>query len=234
MSEPFSIDLISDLNLSETSHFDWTGKATSLFCVVAGNISSNLSVVKRVLEHLGDCYRGVFYIDGPLEHQNLTNYENQVIDIKRICSEIESVVYLHNHVIILNGYAFVGCNGWYGNREVINARELQIVEDLRMTDLAYLSNSIRRLREHQEVKNIIMVTNSIPTEYLSYSSPKLKFPEKLGPGMCLLLDEGNKVSHWVFGTTELEIDTILNNRHYCNNPNQPLRPYWPKRVVINQ
>jgi hypothetical protein len=182
MAEPFTVDLISDLNLSEHDQFDWTGKPTSLFCVVAGNISSDTKVIQRVLEHLGDCYRGVFYIDGPTEHPNLRLYNGRTAEIKRICADIEPVIYLHNHVIILNGYAFVGCNGWYGNRDANNIIELRLVEEYRMDDLAYLTNSVKRLQEYAEVKQIIIVTNSIPTEYLSYNSPKLSFQEKI----CLI------------------------------------------------
>ena len=83
MNIPFSIDLISDLNLSVTDQFDWTGKSTSLFCVVAGNVSDDLTVVDRVIGHLNEVYRGVLYIDGSLEHRNLFDYDDTIDQIKK-------------------------------------------------------------------------------------------------------------------------------------------------------
>lgn len=234
MNSPFSVDLISDLNLTDHDIFDWVGKPTSLFCIVAGNISSDLKVVRRVLEHLGDQYRGVFFIDGNLEHSELHKYEDRVREIKKICSEIEPIIYLHNHVIILDGYAFVGCNGWYGNKDTTNPTDKAYIEEYRLDDLSYLTNSIKKLQNYEEVKSIIIVTNSIPTEYLSYNSPNVKFPERLGPGLSLLTDSDHKVTHWLFGCEAIDIDTKINDRHYVNNASHSGRPYWPKRIVISQ
>lgn len=235
MTLPFSVDLISDLNLTDHDLFDWTGKPTSLFCVVAGNISSDLQVVRRVLEHLGDLYRGVFYIDGALEHVRLSNYEQRIEEIRNICNSIEPVIYLHNHVIILDGYAFVGCNGWYGNKNVTtNILDMAYVEEYKMDDLAYLSGSLKKLQNYEEVHTIIMVTNSIPTEYLSYNSPNIKFPERLGPGLSLLTDTDHKVTHWLFGCDAIEVDATISDRRYVNNPCYARRPYWPKRIIVSR
>ena len=189
----FTVDLISDLDLSTHDIFDWTGKASSLFCIVAGNISSDMAVVKRVLEHLGDCYRGIFYIDGDLEHRTSDDYDNRILELKAICNSIEPVIYLHNHVVILNNVAFVACNGWYGDvGEVVTVGDWATVEGHRLDDLSYLSNSIKRLQSYQEVFNIVLISHSIPTEYLSYNSTKVKFPEKLGPGLALVSDTAQK------------------------------------------
>ena len=45
-------DLISDLNLSPEDSFNWEGKATSLYCIIAGNISEDLRTIKQTLSHL--------------------------------------------------------------------------------------------------------------------------------------------------------------------------------------
>ena len=49
----FTFDLISDLHLGPTDTFDWTGLATSPLCVVAGDISMDVEIVRETLEHLG-------------------------------------------------------------------------------------------------------------------------------------------------------------------------------------
>jgi hypothetical protein len=234
MSLPFSVDLISDLNLEDHTPFDWTGRATSLFCVVAGNISSDLAVVTRVLGHLADCYRGIFYIDGSLEHPNLKDYNDRVDALAEICKRIEPVIYLHNHVVILNGCAFVGSNGWYGNRPAITSlMDEALVEEYRHIDQIYLTNTIKKLQGYAEVKKIVIISNSIPTEYLNYGNSSVEFPERLGPSLCLLSDSKHLVNNWLFGSSLITVDTVINDRHYCNNcsPGTAV-PYWPKRIVL--
>jgi len=51
----FGFDLISDLELTDSDVFDWEGKSTSLFCLIAGNISDNLRVVQKTLKILSKC-----------------------------------------------------------------------------------------------------------------------------------------------------------------------------------
>jgi len=57
----FGFDVISDLNLSENDNFDWEGKPTSLYCVLAGNISSDLTVLYKTVNILVN-YTRVFSI----------------------------------------------------------------------------------------------------------------------------------------------------------------------------
>ena len=94
-----SFDIISDLYLTTNSVFDWNDKPTSLFCLVAGNISTNIFVVQKTLRHLSTIYHGVFYIDGSLENSEVINRDNRVEEISKICSAIPKVVYLHLSLI---------------------------------------------------------------------------------------------------------------------------------------
>ena len=64
----YAYDIISDLNLTEESVFDWEGKPTSLYCIVAGNVSSDIHVLYKTIKHLSTLYQGVFFIDGFLEN----------------------------------------------------------------------------------------------------------------------------------------------------------------------
>jgi hypothetical protein len=67
----FAFDLISDLHVETWDSFDWTGQATSPYCVVAGDVARDRQLLLAdVLKHLGECYPGgVFYIDGNDEHR---------------------------------------------------------------------------------------------------------------------------------------------------------------------
>ena len=108
-------DLISDLNLTAEDNFNWEGKATSLYCIVAGNISSNLDKVVETLTHLGKCYQGVMYIMGSLEYQDVTDLNQRTHEILESCRKIKNVSVLYHHVVIIDGLAILAANGWYGN-----------------------------------------------------------------------------------------------------------------------
>ena len=66
----FAFDLISDLHIETWDSFDWVGQATSPYCVVAGDVCRDRTLLVDTLTHLGQCYPGgVFYIDGNDEHR---------------------------------------------------------------------------------------------------------------------------------------------------------------------
>lgn len=231
MNVPFSIDLISDLRLSDTDQFDWTGKPTSLFCAIAGNISDDLSVVQRVLEHLDDVYRGVFYIDGSLEHPYLVDYDQRIVSIKEICGRLQNVMYLHNHAVIVEDVAIVGCNGWFGNRSVsFDMTESSLMQQYKTDDISYLSATIKRLQNHTEVKKIIIISNSMPSEYLAFNNPVSSFDDEVNPALCLMFDTNKKISKWLFGTNDITVDIKIDRINFINNPRDHGVIYWPKRI----
>jgi predicted phosphohydrolase len=227
----FSVDLISDLQLVNTDDFDWTDKATSLYCCIAGNISSDLHVVKNVLLHLGSIYRGVFYIDGTHEHISLLEYETRIDDLTKLCKSTPNVVYLHNHVVLLNGYAFIGINGWYNNsHRVTTLQDMIRLENYMNDDLGYLSSSIRNLQLHGDAKKLIILSGCVPnTKVLYTKDDSLDFTE---PALALIMDTDKKVSHWLYGGTDIVADAIHNKRRYVNNPRIKGQPYYAKRIVF--
>ena len=80
-------DLISDLYLTEKDNFNWDNKATSLYCVIAGNISSDSRVIISTLNHLARFYQGIFYVPGQLEFSDVENYPQRIQEITRICKK---------------------------------------------------------------------------------------------------------------------------------------------------
>lgn len=229
----FSIDLISDLNLGKSDNFDWTGKQTSLFCVVAGNVSHDLSIVKQTLEHLSNLYRGVFYIDGAVEHSSLEDYEATIERLHEICKPINNVVYMHNHVVVLNNIAFVGINGWYKNNPNINGIEDHIrVDNYRNEDLGYLSTSIKNLQLHRDTSKIVVVSSCVPSEHFLYQQVPFDLTDSIEPCLALIMDIDHKVNDWLYGGTTILVDNVYNRRRYANNPKIKGQPYWPKRVIV--
>ena len=94
--------------------FDWTGLATSPMCIVAGDISTDVEIVRETLEHLGQCYQAVFYIDGNNEHRySLDSISDSYNILEEAIADIDNVVFLQDNCVIVNGVAIVGTNGWW-------------------------------------------------------------------------------------------------------------------------
>lgn len=233
MDNPLTVDLISDLKITSSDEFDWTDKPTSLFCVIAGGLSDSPKIIKRTLEHLGTLYRGVLYIDGSYEHLELSRYDSRTAEIASICERMKNVIYMHNHTVLLNGVAFVAINGWFENStNIYDPSDVILFRQLCTEDLDYLCKSITNLQNHPDVKKIVVISNSIPSEFLLYGR-KVNYSEKsLEPGLALLMDNQHKVTHWLYGGSEIVADTNILSRRFVNNPRLDSQPYWPKQIII--
>lgn len=224
-------DIISDLNLKEGELFDWEGKPTSLYCLVAGNVSSDLTTTIRVLHHLSNQYQGVFFIDGTLEALDPYNRDDRIELIGKYCAKVRNVVYLHNNVVVVDGVAVVGINGWYKNYATNSASDEMQLQSNFLDDFLYLQKTIERLQLHVDVRKIIIMSNCVP-------SNKLYFGEDVGVLSSITLDNAethdteHKISHWVYATHGKIVDTMINDINYVNNPKHDRNPYHAKRIDV--
>jgi len=256
-------DLISDLHLDHTDSFNWTGMATSSVCVVAGDVSRDLEVVRSTLEHLGQCYRAVFYIDGNNEHYyNSDSLNTSYSMLSEMIEPIENVVYLQNNCVIINGIAIVGTNGWwtwdldpaidqdqcklwYRDKYQVNHNATDSIHDMAYHDAAYLMHSIKKLQTHPDVKKIVIVTHTVPdAELIDHDITLADTYEfnKMGNSLIqhvLNSDTENKIDTWCFGHYHNSVDTLVNGIRYVNNcrgrdGDDCWQPiYNPKRIVVN-
>lgn len=227
-------DVISDLNLGAEDEFDWEGKATSLYLIIAGNISHDLKIVHQTLYHLSKFYQGIFYIPGSLEFEsmNLVKYRNS--ELLKVCRTLKNVSYLHKHVVIINGIAFLGCNGWYANKlEVETDLEEIHLYGQNVEDVHYLKHSINKLQLHLDVKKIVIVTSSVPRDELFFGEVPRNISYFIALNNALVSDTENKVTHWIYGSTNKVVDTVIDNINYINNSAFNKKPYWPKRINID-
>lgn len=225
-------DLISDLFLKPEDSFNWENKATSLYCLVAGNISHDLRTLVITLSHLSKFYQGVFFIPGALEYQDIDNIQDRTDEIMRACSKIRNIAILYQHVVIIDGIAILGANGWYGNVKPADLVVELKVQEKRHEDIAYLKNSIEKLQKHLDVKKIIVITNSIPGPNLYFGEMPEFVENQLPLNLTLFTDTEHKISHWAFGTHEKIVDTKINDINYVNNPRLNRQPYWAKRIEV--
>jgi predicted phosphodiesterase len=260
----FAFDLISDLHLETWSDsFDWTGQATSAYCVVAGDVCKDRDLLIKALTHLGQSYPGgVFYIDGNDEHRNYledlgASYQN----LDQLISNIPNVVYLQDNVVIVNGVAFLGTNGWwnyafdpdvdhdqtkswYSNRTQISSYAADSISGLSFNDAAYMINSVKKLQTHKEVHAIAMISHTVPAPWLISHDPELANTYRFNTtGNSLLqqaldVDTENKIKVWCFGHYHNGVDQNhagirwVNNCRGRNNTQWHQHTYYPKRIEL--
>jgi hypothetical protein len=224
-------DLISDLNLSRTDQFDWSNKATSLYCLIAGNISDDLTIVKKTLLHLSEFYQGIFYTPGSLEYKTALDIQKRTVELHKLCKPLTKVAVLHHHVVIVDGIAIIGSNGWY-NVSSDNLIENAAIEECRNEDILYLQSTIERLQKHLDVKKIIMLSSSVPSSELYFGEVPENTKDHLNLSLSIVADTEHKISHWLYGTYEKIVDTTIDGINYLNNGYFSRNPYWAKRVEI--
>lgn len=226
-----AFDILSDLSLDSNDDFNWENKATSLYCIIAGNISSDNMVIARTLTHLSKFYQGVFYIDGYQEFQETEDISENYEIITSMIDEIPNVVHLRAQIVVLNGIAILGANGWYGIPDHLDKIEYDVH---RLEDLAYLTKGIEQLQVHNDVKKILVVTSSTPNPDLFFGEYPKNIFDYPPINLALSMDTEKKVSHWIFGSYKKTVDIALDNINYVNNHYTKGQPYWPKRISINQ
>lgn len=260
----FTFDLISDLHLeSWPGEFDWSLQATSNWCIIAGDVCRDHALLYKALKHLGQCYQGVFYIDGNDEHHGRyhdlnANYQN----LKKLVRSIDNVVYLQDNVVIMENTAILGTNGWWtfdfdsnqNDQQTCDwwcdtyqmSRELPaIIRDTSERDCRYLSRSLARL-QNEPVENIVIVTHTLP--YHKIISHDIELAHQplfnvMGTDRLLMAcqqDVLDKIHTWCFGHYHGSIDQVHHDIRFVNNcrgrGNSTYRKtvFYPLRISIDR
>jgi len=251
-----NFDLISDLYLTTIDDFTWDNKATSLFCIVAGNISNDRNVLFDFLNELEQYYEAVFFIDGDLEHDGFNgDFDYSYADLRNTINKMEKVVFLHENIIILNNATILATNGWttfdFTNKNPVDetiefldmrgtvpTKVSNDIFKMAMTDQSYMHNSIEACQTMADCQNLVVVTNSVPSpEFIThddeYDGTVLgDTTGNSGILSCLDNDTENKVSTWIFGKYPGDLDYDIEGIRFVNNPgkNKDLNIYYPKLI----
>ena len=256
-----SFDLISDLHL-DTQRIDFSNIATSAVCVVAGDIAEDRKIVIDCLSQLSRHYQQVLYIDGNSEHKNyFSDLQKSQADLKRKISKLNRVQYLYDDVVVLNGVAFVGANGWwdfkfdpsidpdqtaqwYQSVVPVPCDTDQIILQ-RINDATYLVHTVAKLQAHPDVRQIVIVSHTVPLPSLISHDIDLEGSYKFNVmGNRLLeavnvVDTESKITTWCFGHYHGAVDQYLNKIRYVNNcRGRQGTQYWqyayyPKKIKID-
>lgn len=181
--------------------------------------------------HLKKYYQGVFFIDGSLENPDVNLADTRIKELSKICNNIPNVVYLHTNVVIVDGVALVGINGWEESSYVNTSMDVFQMKANRYDDIMYLEKTLDRLQLHVEVNKIIILSNSVPTKELYFGEEGVQYNEMFLAN-ALDRDTETKVVKWVFGSSDKMVDTVINGVKFVNNPKYTKDPYYPKRIEI--
>lgn len=259
-----SFDLISDLHLETWSDsIDFTGLATSPYCIIAGDVTRDRQSLVKALHHLGQCYQAVFYIDGNDEHcYGIEDLDLSYRTLAAQISKIPNVVYLQDNVVVVDGVAVLGTNGWWGFdfdpltdftrstawwQEKLSCSDTAVrsVAEMATGDASYLANSVRKLQSHRDVKKIIVVTHTVPLPQLIQHDIKLEGTERFNcmgnsyMDQVIRADSKNKIHTWCFGHYHSPVDQLHYGIRYMNNcrgkGNTPYNQYvyHPRRIVVD-
>ena len=258
-----AFDLISDLHLETWPGFDWSERATSPFCIVAGDVCRDRDLLLSTLDHLSHQYQAVFYIDGNDEHRwGLDDLNASYVTLYRQLKKLKNVVYLQDNVVVVDNVAIVATNGWFGFdfdlsidpeqamlwcEEEYNLSTQAIINMKRMasTDAQYMISSIKRLQTHNDVKKIVVVTHTVPDPALIQHDisldGKMRFNVMGNRYMmqALAADTERKIDTWCFGHYHGSVDSIRSNIRFVNNCRGRGDSEWrqwvyhPRRIEIS-
>lgn len=251
-------DLISDLHIETWDEtLDWDGQATSPVCIIAGDVCRDVDDLGPTLEHISNSYQTVFYIDGNNEHRwRFDSLGESYREINDIISNLPNVVYLQDNLVIMEGVAFLGTNGWwdYGfdtsmdfdqclewtahSYKISQDSALELVK-MAYIDAEYLVNSVKKLQVYQDIKQIVITTHTVPHDRFIQHDISLTgtyLYNVMGNSQitqCLAADSENKISHWLFGHYHQMQDILIDGIRWISNPRgrgESLSPYYPKRI----
>jgi len=253
-----NFDLISDLYLTTMEGFSWQSKATSLYCIVAGNIATERNILFKFFEHIQDYYEMIFFIDGDLEHSCYEgNLEASYRNLTEGINSFEKVMFLHENIVIMNNATLIGANGWttfdFTNKSTVSytmdylSETGLLTEDycndvfkLAVSDQHYMYNSIEQCQKLDECIDLVLITNTVPCpDFINHNDD---FDGTVlgdttgnnGITGCLSRDKKGKVHTWIFGKFHEPLDYNINGLRYVSNPGKEIDPdiYFPKRIEI--
>lgn len=257
-----NFDLISDIHRETWKNFDCEGYPTSQYCIVAGDVARDRTLVIDTLKQLSKLYLGVFYIDGNDEHKDYAEDLNTSYnELAELIASIDNVIYLHDNVVVMNGIAILATNGWWSydfdpqldleqsvswvqHKDRISQIAAIGINATAYRDAGYLANSVAKLQTYKDVKSIIIVTHTVPRSEIIQHDLQLvdswRF-NSMGNSRiqdAIKEDYENKIKLWCFGHYHRPVDTVIDGIRYVSNPRgrgdtEFSQPvYYPKRITV--
>ena len=237
-----TFDLISDLHLNPGESIPGLPDRPSPMCVIAGDLARDRDTVIRSLAQLRDSYEYVIYVDGNDEHRHYySDLAGSYRDLQGRVANLSGVIYLQDQLAVVNDTAFVGANAWWTfdlSDSFTVAETYQGVCDhlgvdesvcdailaQALSDVQYLRASVRRLQTYRDVRNIVMITHTVPWPQLFQDDLEIADNWRINTTgnpylqQVLAEDTERKIRTWCFGHYHPPRDVDTGGIRYVSNP----------------
>lgn len=236
-------DLISDIHIDkwETDHqINWSATKKSDICVIAGDISDNITQTVEELKFFSTIYQHVIFIEGNHEHQHYwPDFEFAPTYIKSNIEKYPNIHYLHDDIFVINKTAFVGQCGWWdfkfaeplvsenAGRKIFIRDKFDICDEIANQsnkEFQYLFDKITVLQYDKSIEKIVMVTHTAPLPKFISPGEYPPWPEysafqgNVNMTMIVNVDHMKKIKAWVFGHNHDHKKDLFKHVLFMSNP----------------
>lgn len=218
--------------------------------IIAGDISDKLDLSINYMNKLSKYYKKILFTDGNHEHvEKYPNLYSQNEINKRINENNNSkIVYLPKNPYILDDTVFIGCCGWwdYCNDDPVEIKKstkyfkdwhphfteeqclsfIKNVSSNAKEQFKTLKSSIEKYDKMKSIKNIIIVTHTIPTSrYFAGDDISTELNSNFNKFFSTGEKRNNnpkkgleKVTHWIFGHVHEHYEDHYDGMQLICNP----------------
>lgn len=240
----FLFDFISDIHQEWWDKaYDYAANKKNDLVVVGGDLSSCTETSIEELKKISAVYKKVLFIDGnhefrmgPPDYRCNFNVEEVEQKLREAIDKMPNVTYLRDEVYIEGDTAIIGRNGHWdykimpeGDRSsAISAlaktlkasfNEASLIGKAALRDYKAICKEVQKLNDMPEIKNIIVVTHTVPRVELLNMSPSFPVEHQNRMGSSLMADvpkadKGRKIKLWLYGHQHASKDVTLDGIRY--------------------
>lgn len=219
--------------------FHFNPNLNSSLLVIAGDICDDIKESVNFLHYASHFYDKVLFVDGNHEHTHKYPELYSTLNISNLIDN-KKVVYLSQEPYIVNDTVFIGSSGWwnYNNNDADtifkctgyfnswiphfgkeeNVEFIQNVLIRAKKEYDYLNTKIEQYENDTSIKNIVVVTHTIPKpELSSHYKFKCNSTATQYNSDFQHFNKYKKISHWIYGHSHTNNDFYENNIRYINN-----------------
>ena len=232
-------------------YFKWNN-GTSDVLVMAGDTSNGTKKTIKIVTEAASVYNTVLFLDGNHDHYDNTAWngktvQTNIMKMDKFARESKNIVFLNSWIdgtsYIQGDTAFIGCNGWYDHtmaegysfkaqkeawHDMSNDSVYPIfgmaTEDMARRDAEYLNEKVTELASDSDIKNIVIVTHTVPHQKGLMQNRSHKWYVLNGAYGNSLMEtvwrnnDHGKIKTWVFGHTHTQFDFVDNGIRFVTNP----------------
>lgn len=215
------LGIYSDIHIDHNVDFDFIkllDRPDLDALIIAGDISSDYEETYEFLRDLSRKNKMVLVAMG--NHDYYSNKQKTLVDVHNYyednLSKLKNVFNLNNTSILLDGWKFSGCTGWFPgqfnhNTNFPDFKHIGLFESQRPQ---IYRNSHEFIYKNRGPKTIF-VTHHIPYDFLINEDVRNNENVKY---YCMKLPQVAECKMWIYGHSHITDDKTFHGIRYVNNP----------------